>query len=60
MKSPPPTTKRKMIRSTLTINITLHSNYLGFAVQAAAVKPYAKRPFDVPVSRDGERERESR
>src|ERR1019366_10508648 len=40
-----------MISSTSTSNISLHSNYLGFAVQAAAVKPYPKRPFGVPVSR---------
>jgi hypothetical protein len=40
-----------MISSTSTSNISLHSNYLGFAVQAAEVKPYAKRPFGVPVSR---------
>ena len=40
-----------MISSTSTSNISLHSNYLGFAVQAAEVKPHAKRPFGVPVSR---------
>jgi hypothetical protein len=40
-----------MISSTSTSNISLHSNYLGFAVQAAEVKPYATRPFGVPVSR---------
>ena len=40
-----------MISSTSTSNISRHSNYLGFAVQAAAVRPYANRPFGIPVSR---------
>lgn len=41
-----------MISSTSTSNISLHSAYLGFAIQAAAVKPRAGRPCDIPVSRN--------
>ena len=51
MKSTRPKRPTGMISTTSTSNISLHSNYLGFAIQAAAVKPYAERPFGVPVSR---------
>src|ERR1700694_851443 len=51
MKTKHPKRPTGMISTTSTSNLSLHSNYLGFAVQAAAVKPYARRPFGVPVSR---------
>jgi hypothetical protein len=51
MKPILPTRPKNMISSTSTSNVSLHSNYLGFAVQAAAVKPYSRRPINIPVSR---------
>ena len=51
MKTTQPKRPTGLISATSTSNISLHSNYLGFAVQAADVKPYAKRPVGVPVSR---------
>jgi hypothetical protein len=51
MNNATPKRPKGMISSTSTRNTSLHSNYLGFAVQASEVRPFSNHPVGVPVSR---------